>query len=55
MEKLTIEEIFCLSRLVMSTTEYHKESLAVKFTKWSEINGGNKLLLEEGLAKPLKL
>ena len=32
--------------------KYHKECFAVRFPKWSEANGGNRLLIEEGLALP---
>lgn len=35
--------------------KYRKECLAVNYTKWSEINSGNRLLIDEGLAKPLYL
>lgn len=35
--------------------KYHKASLAVKFPKWTDINGGNRRLIDEGLASPLTL
>lgn len=35
--------------------QYHKESLAVAYPRYAEINGGNRLLIESGQAKPLAL
>ena len=34
--------------------KYHKKSYAVEFTKYTEINGGNKLLIESKQANPLR-
>ena len=33
--------------------EYNKKSYAVKFLKWTAINAGNRILIEEGLAEAL--
>lgn len=35
--------------------KYKKISMAVEFPSYSEINGGNRLLLESGLASPIKI
>lgn len=34
--------------------KYHKKSYAVKFPKYTEINGGNRLLIETNQANPLR-
>lgn len=35
--------------------KYNKLSLAVEFSSYSEINGGNRLLLESGMASPIQV
>ncbi len=34
--------------------KYHKKCYAVEFSKGTELNGGNRLLIESGQALPLR-